>query len=111
MRTILWSFDAKADLVEIVTYIKENSGSKIAQQVYDRIKAKVEKASSFPEGNRTVPELKEIGVNEIREIIESPWRIFFRFNSNEIKIISVIDGRRNIEEILYKKMMEGKLKS
>jgi len=111
MRLIQWSFDARSDLVEIVSYIKENSGTKIAKQIYDRIQDKVTKAADYPDGHRVVPELQEIGVFEIREIIESPWRIFFRASSTEVRIISVIDGRRNVEEILYKKMMEGKLKS
>ena len=111
MRAIRWSFDSRSDLVEIVSYIKENSGTEIAKQIYDRIQTKVTKAADYPEGYRVVPELQEIGVFEVREIIESPWRIFFRPNSAEIRIISVIDGRRNVEEILYKKMMEGKLKS
>jgi toxin ParE1/3/4 len=111
MRAIQWSFDARSDLVEIVSYIKENSGAKIAKEIYDRIQGKVTKAADYPEGYRVAPELQEIGVFEVREIIESPWRIFFRSSSNELRIISVIDGRRNVEEILYKKMLEGKLKS
>ena len=111
MIVVQWSFDARSDLVEIVSYIKENSGTKIAKAIYDRIQEKVTKATDYPEGYRVVPELLEIGVFEVREIIESPWRIFFRTNDAEIRIISVIDGRRNVEEILYKKMMEGKLKS
>jgi len=111
MRKIQWSFDAKSYLVEIVTFIKENSGTKIAREIYERIQEKAGKAAQFPEGHRVVPELQEIGVVEIREIIDSPWRIFFRSNDNEIRILSVIDGRRNIEEILYKKMMEGNLRT
>jgi toxin ParE1/3/4 len=29
---------------------------------------------------------------------------------NTMEIISIIDGRRNLEEILYKKIMDGKIK-
>jgi toxin ParE1/3/4 len=110
-RSVKWSFDAKADLVEIISYIKEAAGPKTAKQVYDRIKEKISKCGDYPEGYRLVPELQEIGVLEYREIIETPWRIFFRVAGDEIRIISVIDGRRNVEDILYKKVMEGKLKS
>ena len=50
-----------------------------------------------------------IGVIDIREIIENPWRIFYRITTHEIQVISVIDGRRNVEEILYKKVIDGKM--
>ena len=110
MKKIVWATDAREDLAEIITYIKEHSGPRFSREILDRLKGKVVKTSGFPEGYRVVPELNEIGVSDIREIIESPWRILFRASTSEIRIISVIDGRRNIEEILYRKMMEGKLK-
>jgi len=110
MKKIVWAFDAREDLAEIIAYIKEHSGAKISREILDRIRDKVARTSVFPEGYRVVPELNEIGVSDIREIIEAPWRILFRTSDNEIRIISVVDGRRNIEEILYRKMMEGKLK-
>jgi len=110
MKKISWTFDAKSDLTEIISYIRERSGGKISREIFDRFQEKVTKAAEFPESCRIVPELSEIGVVEIREIIESPWRIFFRSSNSELSIISVIDGRRNVEEILYRKMMEGKLK-
>jgi toxin ParE1/3/4 len=38
----------------------------------------------------------------------------FRFSNKiegqNINIISIIDGRRNLEEILYKKIIDGKIK-
>ena len=109
MRKVLWSFDAKADIAEIVGYIKEMAGAKIARQVYERVQEKIDKSISYPESYRVVPELAEIGVFEYREIIEAPWRVFFRTTENEIRIVSIVDGRRNVEEILYRKMIEGKL--
>jgi toxin ParE1/3/4 len=39
----------------------------------------------------------------------SPWIIFYKIGDKKIEIISIIDGRRNLEEILYKKMMDGKI--
>ena len=108
-KKIVWSQDASDDLIDIVTYIKEKSGKNIANEIYQRIITHVEKIDFFPEIGRVVPELISIGVLDIREIIETPWRVFYRITSSEIQIISVIDGRRNIEEILYKKVIDGKI--
>jgi len=108
-KKIVWSQDASDDLIDIVTYIKEKSGKNIANEIYQRIISHVEKIDDFPETGRVVPELLSIGVIDIREIIETPWRIMYRITSNKIQIISVIDGRRNVEEILYKKVIDGKI--
>lgn len=106
---IVWSQDASDDLIDIVTYIKEKSGKNIAAEIYSRIILHVEKISISSTIGRIVPELMSIGIHDIREIIEKPWRIFYRITSNEIHIISVIDGRRNVEELLYKKVIDGKI--
>jgi len=108
-KKIVWSQDASDDLIDIVTFIKEKSGKNIANEIYQRIITHVEKIDIFPEGGRVVPELISIGVLDIREIIENPWRVIYRITSTEIQIISVIDGRMNIEEILYKKVIDGKI--
>jgi toxin ParE1/3/4 len=106
---IVWSQDSSDDLIEIVTYIKNKSGKSIANDIYTRIITHVEKIDISPKCGRVVPELMSIGINDIREIIETPWRIFYRLVANEIHIISVIDGRRNVEELLYKKVIDGKI--
>lgn len=107
---ISWSVDAADELAQIVKYIREHSSKKTASDVYNRIKVKVDSTMSVPESGRIVPELSTIGINDIHEFIENPWRIFYKVVGQEIRIISIIDGRRNLEEILYKKIMDGKLR-
>jgi toxin ParE1/3/4 len=106
---IIWSHDAADDLIEIIEYIKDKSGKTIASEIFTRIINHVESLDSFPESGRVIPELMSIGIQDLRELIESPWRIFYRVTSNEIQMISVVDGRRNVEEILYKKVIDGKI--
>jgi toxin ParE1/3/4 len=107
---IIWSEDAADDLEDLIQYIISKSGKEVARLIYDRIIAKIEKLSTYPEVGRLVPELNIIGNTEIHEIIESPWRIIYRIDDKVINIITVIDGRRNVEEILYKKIIDGKLR-
>lgn len=108
-KKIIWSQDARDDLLEIIDYIKEKSGKVPAYEIYTRIINHIERIDSFPEIGRIIPELMTLGIREIRELIENPWRIFYRVTPHEIQIISVIDGRRNVEEILYKKVIDGKI--
>jgi plasmid stabilization system protein ParE len=55
---IIWSNDAGLDLIEIISYIKENSGKKIADEIYNRIRSKVVKIKSFPKLGAVSKELK-----------------------------------------------------
>ena len=106
---ILWSADASDELMEIVTFQKDRYGIQKAAEVYKRIHDRVLVVKTLPETGREVPELTAIGVTEIHELVESPWRILYEVSGGRVEILSVIDGRRNLEEILYRKVMDGKL--
>jgi len=54
--------------------------------------------------------LMNFGVNNIHQLNISPWTLFYKAENNEMKIISIIDQRRNLEEILYKKVLDGKIR-
>ena len=108
--SIVWSIDANDEVLEIVTFQKEKYGSLKAFEVFKRIHDKVLVTRTQPEVGRVVLELAIIGVGSIRELIESPWRILYELKEGRVEILSVIDGRRNFEEILYRKVIEGKLR-
>ncbi|GHV86521.1 hypothetical protein AGMMS50230_21290 [Spirochaetia bacterium] len=64
----------------------------------------------MPGIGRPVQILKDIGVNDYLQIIMEHWILYYKIEKENIKIISIIDGRRNLEEILYKKIIDGKIK-
>jgi len=106
---IIWSEDAGNELLEIISFIKRNSGKINAKNIYKKITDKVNDASSNAGGRRISPLLKEFGIIDIHQINVNPWAIYYRVENNTMKIISIIDMRRNLEEILYQKIMEGKI--
>jgi len=101
---ILWTEAAKQDLTEIIEYIAINE-IEIAKKQYSRIKEYSEKLKSFPEQGRIIPELLNQNINKYRELIISPWRMMFKIEGNIIYILAVIDGRRNIEDVLMKRQI------
>jgi len=106
---IIWSEDAGNELLEIISFIKNNSGKIIAKNIHKKIKDKVKDASENAKGRRIAPLLKEFGITDIHQINVNPWLIYYRVENNVMKIISIIDMRRNLEEVLYKKIIEGKI--
>ena len=80
-------------------------GPDAAARVYGKIRTRTRTLSSHPNRCRVVPELKSFGVVEYRELIVSPYRIFFRVDGRDVGIIGVLDGRRDLEETLVRRAM------
>jgi toxin ParE1/3/4 len=68
----VWSNDAGNELVEIVSYYKDKAGKNIAKNIHARIKNKVKKLLNGPKMGTIVPLLKDIGITNYRQIIETP---------------------------------------
>jgi hypothetical protein len=35
-----------------------------------------------------------------QELIEKPWRLIYRIAAHRVVVVSVLDGRRNLEDLL-----------
>jgi len=106
---IIWSQDAGDELLKIISYIKNNTGKITAEKIFKKINDGVKKVSENAAGRRIAPMLMNFGINDIHQLNISPWAIFYKVENNEMKIISIIDQRRNLEEILYNKILDGKI--
>lgn len=100
---IVWSEIAENDLIEIIEYIA-NDNIDNALQIFDKIKQRASSLYAFPERGRVVPELQDQGIYTYRELIVSPWRIIYRISATDVYVLSVLDSRRNVEDILLKRL-------
>lgn len=101
---IIWADIAEKDLKNIIEYIADDSPIN-ALKVFKKIKEKASSLYSFPDRGRLVPELKDQGILQYRELIHSPWRIIYRVSESTVYVLSVLDARRNIEDILLKRLL------
>jgi addiction module RelE/StbE family toxin len=100
---VVWSNIAETDLKNIVEYIADDSPPN-ALKIFNRIKQKASSLYTHPERGRIVPELRDQGILQYREIVISPWRIIYRISEKSVFVSSVLDSRRNIEDILLKRL-------
>ena len=100
---VIWSNVAENDLKKIIEYIADDNPS-IALKIFKNIKQREASLHTNPERCRIVPELRDQGILQYRELIISPWRILYRISENKVYILSVFDSRRNIEDILLKRL-------
>jgi len=101
---ILWAGVAENDLKEIIEYFATDSPAN-ALKTLKKIKQKASSLYTLPERGRIVPELKDQGISLYRELIVPPWRIIYRISEMKIYVLSVLDGRLNVEDILLKRLI------
>jgi len=101
---VIWALVAENDLKEIIEYIAADSPAP-ALKILQKIKQKAFRLYTLPERGRIVPELQDQGILLYRELIVPPWRIIYRISEMNVYILSVLDARQNVEDILLHRFM------
>jgi len=104
--TVIWTEVAALDLERIATFLASESPLRAAA-IIDRIVERAQSLASLPNRGRTPPELRSIGDRTWRELQEPPWRIIYRRLEDVVQIHAVLDGRRNLEDILMERMLKS----
>jgi toxin ParE1/3/4 len=102
--TVRWSATSESDLKSIIEYIAKDSPSR-ACELLRKIKEKASNLHSFPSRGRIVPELQDQGITQYRELVVSPWRIIYRISEETVYVLSALDSRQNVEDLLLKRLI------
>lgn len=100
-----WASAAEVDLKQIINYRAEDSPGN-ALEVLRKIKQKSSGLYTLPERGRIIPELQAHGINIYRELIEGPWRIVYRITETTVYVLSIIDSRQNVEDLLLNRLIK-----
>lgn len=101
---VYWSKTAESDLMAIILFIRDNSPH-AAINTFASIRDKTSDLVLYPERGRIVPELLAQGIGHYRELIISHWRVIYRFSGDAVYVLSVLDSRRNVEDILLNRLI------
>ena len=105
---VIWSHVAENDLRNIIKYVAEDSPVN-ASNVFKKIRQKASSLYTLPERGRIVQELRDHGILQYRELTISPWRVIYRISGKIVYVLSILDSRQNIEDILLKRLTDLKL--
>ena len=103
---VIWTNVAENDFKEIIDFISIDSPQN-ALKLLKSIKQKASNLYTLPERGRIVPELQSQGIFQYRELIIPPWRLMYRIDERKVYVLSVIDSRRNVEDILLARLMNS----
>ncbi len=101
---VLWADVAENDLRGIVDFIAAADPS-LALDLLRKIKARASRLGRSPRRGRLVPELLANGISRYRELVIRPWRLIYRVEEKAVYVVCVIDGRRNVEDVLLQRLL------
>jgi toxin ParE1/3/4 len=99
---LVWTPQAREDVIEIFTYIGLDNPS-AAERIHDTLQAKVEILADYPRIGVRRPDIRP----SARILIEGPYIILYQTHPDsdggridEVEIVRIVDGRRNLMNIL-----------
>lgn len=99
--------DAENDLWDIYRYVAGNDSVEKADRLIDALHQTMKTLEDFPLRGHCPPELERIGVLEFREIFFKPYRIIYQITSSDVFIYCVLDGRRQLTDILQERLLRA----
>lgn len=104
--SVEWTDVALGDIERLAAYLAVDAPLR-AEVILDRIVARGGSLEFSPERGRIPPELRVVQERMWREIQEPPWRILYRISGKTVEIHGVLDGRRNLQDILMERLLNA----
>ncbi len=89
-----WTEQAASDLEAIRSYLEDEVGEPAAPVLRGIIERALQ-ITAFPQAGRTVPEYQD---EEIREVIQGPYRLVYRVLEKAVEILTVRHGRKPLPD-------------
>ena len=103
---VYWTPTALQDLESILSHIAAEHPA-AAVSASTRLEARAESLGTLTPRGRTVPELRDIGVHQYRELIERPWRVIYTVETKRVAVVAVLDARRDLQTLLLERLIRS----
>ena len=102
---VLLTRGAEQDLESIHDHIAEFDCVANAHYVLDELMGVVEGLSMFPERGSYPKELAGLGIKEYRQTFFKLYRVIYRVTGSQVIIVLIVDGRRNMQSVLARRLL------
>lgn len=102
---VLFDPKAKQDLKEILIFVALNDNIKKANKLLTSLKNVCFKLEELPQRGHIPIELHSTGIRNYLEIHYKFFRIIYEVKKDLVYVHCVLDGRRNIQEILNERLI------
>ena len=103
IKEVIVSRFAEDDLNEIIEYYFSLSQNYV-EKLISEFEKNIMSLQRHPKSGMVVPELEKQGILRYRELIQEYYRILYEISDNKVIVHTIIDGRRNFEDIIISKL-------
>jgi len=96
---------AKKDIIEIYNYLALSDSTDKANRLLDNLETTYQKLEKLPERGHIPEELRGTGIKRFLEIHYKPYRIIYEIIDSTVYVHCVLDGRRNMQELLSSRLL------
>lgn len=105
--TVSMSAKADQDLRTLADYVARERSLDDAVALVDTVRGTIESLEQFPNRGSIPEEVRAFGETDYRQVFVGPYRIFYLVEDNHVTITMVADGRRDIFELLKRRLTSG----
>lgn len=102
---VLLTLGAERDLESIYDYIADFDCPENANYVLDQLLLTIGDLRQHPQRGSHPRELTKLGIQEYRQVFFKPYRIIYRISDNVVHVYLVMDGRRDFQQLLSKRLL------
>ena len=73
----------------------------------EQIERALSSLSKYPRRGNYPKELLDIGIREYREIFFKPCRIIYRVKEQNVYVLVIADGRRDMQTLLQRRLLQA----
>ena len=96
---------AELDILDIYNFVAHSDSHLMALELVESLESTCETLTKFPEQGRVPPELERAGIYGYRQIHFKPYRIIYQIENDSVYIICILDGRRNLSEVMQRRLL------
>jgi len=104
---VLLTRGAEQDLESIHDYIAEFDCLENANHVLDQLMEVAENLAQSPNRGSHPKELLALGIKEYRQTAFKPYRVIYRVLARQVIIYLIVDGRRDLQSLLARRLLES----
>jgi plasmid stabilization system protein ParE len=101
-----WAPSAVRDVEVILRDLAVDDGPAAAAEFHERLQQQTRLLARKDAVSGIVPELRETGLFAYRELAFAPYSLFFKLAPATLGIIGVIDRRRDVGSVLFRRQLE-----
>jgi toxin ParE1/3/4 len=106
MHDVFLIAEAEDDIFGVYRFVAVHDSPEKAENLFNHLRQTIDSLSELPTRGHIPPELDRIDVREFLEIHFKPYRIIYQIVEANVFVHAVLDGRRELQDILQRRLLE-----